>query len=77
MYYGVTLGVGMYIEFIDYVLSFYGPGEIYDIEATRDEVWNALVFRIRSAERAGVTLEGDSIDRELVRDIILDLRGRV
>ena len=65
-------------EFVDYVMSFYGKDGIYDIGATRDEVWNATCIRIKiNADMPlnGISFEGDSIDRESVRDIILELRG--
>lgn len=58
--------------FIDYVMSFYGSNGIYDIKATRDEVTKATnILQIIK----GTEFEGDSIDREQVRDIILQMRG--
>lgn len=60
-------------EFIDYVLSFYGQGEIYDIGATRDEAWQALCISFR--EKRSFPFCGDSVDRELIRDLILAGRG--
>lgn len=65
-------------EFVDYVMSFYGKGGIYDINATREEVWQATCIRIkRNADNPlnGISFDGDSIDREAVRDIILEMRG--
>lgn len=65
-------------EFVDYVMSFYGKGEIYDIGATREEVWSATCIRIkRNADMPlnGISFEGDSLDRESVRDLILEMRG--
>ena len=60
-------------DFIDYVMSFYGPGEIYDMNATREEVEDALAIRLENTE---IEFAADSFDRELIRDIILDtLRG--
>ena len=59
-------------EFIDYVLSFYGIGGIYEIKATRDEILLATGIRL---ERDKVTpFEGDTVDREKVRDIIIEMR---
>ena len=55
--------------FIDYVMSFYGPGEIYDMNATREEVEDALAIRLENTE---IEFAADSFDRELIRDIILD-----
>ncbi len=66
-------------EFVDYVMSFYGEGEIYDIKATREEVWQATCIRIkRTADmpRFGISFADDSLDREAVRDIILEVRGQ-
>lgn len=64
-------------EFVDYVMSFYGQGEIYDIRATREEVWNATCIRIKRMKdmpRNGISFEADSLDREVVKDIILEMR---
>jgi hypothetical protein len=65
-------------EFVDYVMSFYGKGEIYDIGATREEVWQATCVRIkRNTDNPlnGISFEADSFDREAVRDIILEMRN--
>lgn len=65
-------------EFVDYVMDFYGESGIYDIKATREEVWQATCIRIkRCADMPlnGISFEGDSLDREAVRDIILEIRG--
>ena len=60
-------------DFIEYVMSFYGPEGIYDMNATREEVEDALAIRLENAE---IEFAADSFDRELIRDIILDnLRG--
>ncbi len=61
-------------EFIDYVLSFYGEGGLYDFGASEVDVLVALAERITAAGE-GLPFEGDSIDRELVRDIMLKNRG--
>lgn len=67
-------------QFVDYVMGFYGKGEIYDIGATREEVWNATCIRIHRSENMGnplngISFEADSLDREAVRDIILEMRS--
>lgn len=60
-------------DFIEYVMSFYGPEGIYDMNATREEVEAALAIRLENTE---IEFAADSYDRELIRDIILDnLRG--
>ena len=62
-------------EFVDYVESFYGDGGIYDCQfgfkVTREHIWNATsVYLMRlTAERE--TFEGDTVDREIVRDIMI------
>jgi hypothetical protein len=61
-------------EFIDYVLSFYGAEEnsVYpELEFTREEVIKAVdVLKGRWPEK----FYGDSLDRERVRDIVLETR---
>lgn len=60
--------------FIEYVLSFYGLEEnsVYpEMEFTRTEVLEALM--VFSARWPG-EFYGDSLDRERVRDIVLDMR---
>ncbi len=64
------------VEFADYVLSFYGPGKMYDMGATRDEVLIASGVRMERCRATDVPFDGDSIDREAVRDIVLGLRGK-
>ena len=59
--------------FVNYVLEFYGEGGIYDFGAVEGEVLKALEVRLKS--RADIPFGGDSFDRELVRDIMLKLRG--
>ena len=64
-------------EFYDYVLSFYGTGGLYDIDATREEVEKATeILRKQRDYMPPDGFVGDSIDRENIRDIITDrLRG--
>ena len=62
-------------EFVDYVMSFYGKGELYDIGATRAEVLIAIIVRLEREK--GLEFAGDTIDREKVRDIILEVRARI
>jgi hypothetical protein len=59
-------------QFIEYCLSFYGPGGIYPLGMSEDEVTRA----IRLLDLIGQEdLELDSIDREKVRDVVLVVRG--
>lgn len=62
-------------EFVEYVMSFYGEGEIYDMKATRDEVRMAAGVRMGICKHSEIPFEGDSIDRVAVKDIILDMRA--
>ena len=54
-------------EFFYYVMSFYGAGGIYDMNATEDMILEATQKHITE----GADFCGDSIDRELVRDIMI------
>jgi len=65
-------------EFVDYVMEFYGECGIYDIKATREEVWQATCIRLKRTlgkPLNGISFEADSLDREAVRDIILEMRA--
>ena len=68
---------GVLTEFIDYVMSFYGPEGLYQEffvqPLMRSEVEKAVVKRLGETT---VPFDGDSIDRERVRDILFDQRGR-
>ena len=54
-------------DFYDYCLSFYGSDGIYDMNATEDMILEATQKYITE----GADFCGDSIDRELVRDIMI------
>lgn len=60
-------------QFIDYCWSFYGPkqlyGEIFGHSLTKGELVAAVDAHIESP-----TFEGDSVDREAVRDIMIEAR---
>lgn len=56
-------------QFYSYVLSFYGKNGIYDMGATLDEVMEATAKYLKSPE---TKFEGDSFDREHVRDIMIN-----
>ena len=59
-------------EFYDYVLSFYGPGGIYPMGATLELIEQATQDLIRILEIKDQEFCGDSVDRELVRDLLID-----
>ncbi|HWW39661.1 hypothetical protein [Pedobacter sp.] len=66
-------------DFVDCVMKFYGKDEIYDIGATREEVWHATCIRLKRTlgqPLNGVSFEADDLDREAVRDIILEIREK-
>ena len=55
------------MNLVNYVRSFYGPGGIYDMGATDVMIIEATIQYINS----GADFEGDSFDREHVRDIMI------
>ena len=59
-------------EFYDYVLSFYGPGGIYPMGATLDLVERATNDLVQILQIKDQEFCGDSVDRELVRDLLID-----
>lgn len=61
-------------EFVDYVIEFYGANGIYDMGATRKEIMMATGVRMGICKHSDIPFEGDTIDREAVRDIITDMR---
>lgn len=63
------------MEFINYVRSFYGPGGIYDMGATDEMIINATIQYLTS--EGAKWGNGDSYDREMVRDIMIDTFGLV
>jgi hypothetical protein len=62
----------MMTEFYDYVLSFYGPEGIYPMGANMTLVQKATKDLIKILKIKGQEFCGDSIDRELVRDLLID-----
>ena len=59
-------------QFIEYCLSFYGPGGVYPLGMSEDEVTRAIRLLDLIGQKE---LELDSIDREKVRDVVLVVRG--
>ena len=59
-------------DFIEYFWSFYGENGIYAIDGlTENEVKAALIVRLQDTS---LPFHGDTTDRELVRDIVLERR---
>ena len=54
--------------FVEYLLDFYGDGGIYDFGVTEKDI--LIATGIRMNERPDLPFEGDSMDREIVRDIM-------
>lgn len=54
--------------FVEYLLDFYGAGGIYDFGVTEKDI--LIATGIRMNERPDLPFEGDSLDREIVRDIM-------
>lgn len=63
-------------EFEDYCFEFYGPkeihGDFFDHSLTREELRLAIHLRMSDP----YSFDGDSFDREIVRDILLAVRGK-
>jgi len=57
-------------EFIDYCLSFYGPGGLYDQGRTKEQIAWATLYYLDSCNDQVEWGDGDSLDRERVRDIM-------
>ena len=57
-------------EFVSYVYDFYGKNGIYDMGATVSQIQTATIDYIASDD--SLPFYGDSLDRERVRDILLE-----
>jgi len=63
------------MNFVQYVRSFYGPGGIYDMGATDVMIIDATIAYL--AKEDTNWCDGDSFDRECVRDIMIERFGLV
>ena len=62
-------------EFIDYMQLFYcGEKAIYRYDFNIEEICGGMIDRFKY--RPSLDFAGDSVDREMVRDLILDVRER-
>jgi hypothetical protein len=59
-------------EFAEYVYSYYGYKGIFDMYVSMPEILRAIEVRKVFHQ---VPFECDSLDREMIRDIILAIRG--
>lgn len=62
-------------QFIDYMVAFYGEHGVYNYGFTREQIRLATLAYKHSLHLAypGDVFQGDSIDRERVRDIVTHL----
>lgn len=61
----------MNLKFYTYCKSFYGIGEIYDLDVTNNALQTTCELVVN---RKDIPFEGDTVDREKVREI-LELLG--
>ena len=57
-------------DFINYCLSFYGVGGLYDQGRTKEQVAYATLYYLDSCNDMITWGDGDSLDRERVRDVM-------
>jgi hypothetical protein len=59
-----------FIRFVDYVYNFYGPHGVYPLGVTREQLSAGIMSYVSMLEPGEFC--GDSVDRERVRDIMID-----
>lgn len=59
--------INKFCDFVAYVDSFYGPKGIYSMNATATQIANAIKILLKKEEE----MYYDSIDREMIRDIMI------
>ena len=64
-------------DFINYVLSFYGEGGIYDQKRTKEQIAYATLIYLDNCDDNTTWGDGDSLDRERVRDYMNEIYGCV
>ena len=62
------------LDFVEYCLNFYGPGGIYDYGFTFDEICRGMIKRF--GYRPSLDFDGDTVDRELVCEMVFEIRER-
>ena len=66
-------------DFINYVFSFYGDGGLYDQKRTKEQIAFATLMYLDAIDARDddhyTWGDGDSLDRERVRDFMNDLYG--
>ena len=66
------LSVSEVLDFVEYCLAFYGHGGIYDYGFSFDEVCKGLIKRF--SYRPSMDFDGDTVDREYVREMVFEIR---
>ena len=68
-------------DFINYVFSFYGDGGLYDQKRTKEQIAFAVLAYLDAMDARDDDFytwgDGDSLDRERVRDFMNDIYGPV
>jgi hypothetical protein len=59
-------------EFTQYLLDFYGPAGIYELDFTVQDIEQATAIYIARLKNQRCEFVGDSFDREKVRDIVVN-----
>jgi hypothetical protein len=63
----------LFEQFVQYVYGFYGKGGLWDMGVTREMIFKGIELVV--AEFGADQFEGDSLDRERVRDAMIDQFG--
>ena len=75
--YGYNVYMNNFNEFIEYVYSFYGDGGLYDQKRTREQSAYATLDYLDGCNDVITWGNGDSLDRERVRDTMNHMYGDV
>jgi hypothetical protein len=67
-----TITISEILDFVEYCLDFYGPGGVYDYGFTFSEICRGMIARF--GYRPSVDFDGDTVDREYVREMVFDIR---
>ena len=62
-------------RFVTYCLDFYGDQGVYPLGFTRGQIELATELYQLKLKQGLETFEGDTVDRENVRDLILEFKG--
>ena len=60
------------LEFVDYCLDFSGHGGIYDYGFSVEEILMGMMRRFNY--RPSIDFDGDTVDREYVREMVFEIR---